>query len=77
MAHPSRTLTLVLLVLLAIVYVLVGFTVRSAASVPACGDRKATIVGTVGDDVLVGRKAGDVIYGGAGTEVAPTATGHR
>jgi Ca2+-binding RTX toxin-like protein len=34
----------------------------------SCGGKKATIVGTPGDDVIVGKGASDVIYGGGGDD---------
>ena len=36
------------------------------AEAASCGGHHATIVGTPGDDVIVGKRASDVIYGGGG-----------
>jgi Ca2+-binding RTX toxin-like protein len=40
----------------------------ASATAATCDGRKATIVGTAGNDVIVGKKASDVIYGGGGDD---------
>jgi Ca2+-binding RTX toxin-like protein len=52
--------------LLVAVLLIEPFAVRTAAL--RCDGRKATIVGTPGNDRLVGRRASDVIHGGGGSD---------
>jgi RTX calcium-binding nonapeptide repeat (4 copies) len=40
----------------------------AGAIAKSCGGRTATIVGTPGDDLLIGKRSSDVIYGGGGDD---------
>ena len=40
----------------------------SSAATASCDGKRATIVGTPGDDVIVGKAGNDVIYGGGGND---------
>jgi Ca2+-binding RTX toxin-like protein len=42
--------------------------IPATASAATCNGKRATIVGTAGNDVIVGKKASDVIYGGGGDD---------
>lgn len=65
---PRRLAALSALVMAGVVAVLLiePFTVRTAAM--KCGGKKATIVGTPGNDRIVGRRGHDVIYGDGGSD---------
>jgi Ca2+-binding RTX toxin-like protein len=67
MAHPSRSLRRFLATAVLGAALLV-FPAWSTASAATCAGRHATIVGTAGDDAIVGKKASDVIYGGGGND---------
>ena len=57
-----------LLIVLAFSVGLLALPLASAAAAKSCGGKKVTIMGTPGDDVLVGKGASDVIYGGGGND---------
>jgi Ca2+-binding RTX toxin-like protein len=63
LSHTSRLLVGVAAVTAPLLLAAVG-----QASAATCAGKKATIVGTPGNDVIVGRKASDVIYGGGGND---------
>ena len=67
-ASPRRLSALAGLALAVVVAILLiePFTVRTASV--RCGDKKATILGTPGNDRIVGRRGNDVIYGDGGND---------
>src|SRR5215510_15016893 len=62
-----------LLLLSAVILLIPSWAIADAAS---CGGRHATIVGTPGNDHLVGKRASDVIYGGPGDDVIKGGRGY-
>jgi len=65
--HP-RLRTRTLLAILASVAGLLALPLAGSAAAKSCNGKRVTIMGTPGDDVLVGKGASDVIYGGGGDD---------
>lgn len=66
MRPATRNACGLLLLLLAAALLLLAPPTGTAAV--TCNGKKATIVGTPGDDVIVGKRASDVIWGGGGND---------
>ncbi|HEU5252416.1 MAG TPA: calcium-binding protein [Solirubrobacterales bacterium] len=67
MPTTPRALRLPALCLLAVLSLLLLFVAEAQAM--KCDGKKVTIMGTAGNDHIVGKKASDVIYGGGGNDV--------
>ncbi len=57
-----------LLAVLACAAGLLALPLAGSAAAKSCGGKRVTIIGTAGDDVIVGKGASDVIYGAGGDD---------
>src|SRR5215213_3193957 len=68
-SHPTHALLRMLGVALLCAFGLLLVPLTASAAAKTCAGKKVTIMGTPGDDVIVGKGASDVIYGGGGDDI--------